>query len=238
MPSDLQTSTIPYLIVIGVTDVISLYAAYLAFSIWRGLVVPIYRSRALWNGALAILFGLGFTISGNVDLIFGQAYGVLGVILAYLIVYPGAQIVLFIWIDRTMNTIIRLDYQRRDVARWRSLRFVYWAFAAATLALYAILFATNSSVVLDLFLISFLFPLSYGSLALILGARKTRDMTFKLHARWFGFAIAALIVVTLTPSFVGSMLVNSLPYILVSFCVYKMARFLVPIDRFPNSAGQ
>jgi hypothetical protein len=47
MPGDFLISTVPYLGLIAVRELGFAYAAYLSLSVWRGLSVPIYRSRAL-----------------------------------------------------------------------------------------------------------------------------------------------------------------------------------------------
>jgi hypothetical protein len=243
MSSDLLTSTIPYVGVVVITDALAFYAAYLSFSVSRGLSVPIYRSRAIWTGILAILLGLGLTASGNVGSFIPQPYYLVAIVAVYGILYPLAIFVIFFWIDRTLAMVIRLDYLRRDLLGWRRFRFVYWAFAAAALVSYAFFSLPPpnlpSSIAIILIVapsLLYALPLGYASIALVLGGRRTRDNTFRLHAKWFGLATASIVVVVVWANFTTDPFIGSLPYILIGYCLYKMARYLVPSHRLKLDA--
>jgi hypothetical protein len=239
MSSDFLTSTIPYLAVIGISNVLVLYAAYLSFSVWRGLSVPIYRSRAIWTGVLAVLLGLTSITSGNVNALFPAPYSLVGIVAVYGILYPLAIFVLFFWIDRTMAMIIRLDYLRRDLLGWRRFRFVYWGFAAGSFVFYLLgnpILLPNPTPT-DVFVfggvlsLTYAVPWGYASLALVVGRRRTRDATFRLHLKWFGLCIASIVFAGLTYSLIPDPFIGNLPFVLIAFCLYKMARFLVPAQR-------
>lgn len=240
MSSDLLTSTVPYLGVIGITDALLLYAAYLSFSVWRGLSVPAYRSRAIWTGMLAIILGLGLTASGNVSLFTPRPFYLLVVIAVYGILYPFAIFVFYFWVDRTLSTIVRLDYLRRDLLGWRRFRYVYWVFAAGAFVTYFLFLAaatpasSDTLVLLVIQVVSssvYFVPFGYASLALIVGVRRTKDTTFRLHLKWFGFAIASLLIIVIVNNFTPDPFIGSLPYVPVSYSFYKMARSLVPAQR-------
>lgn len=240
MSSDFLTSTIPYFGVIGISDALLLYAAYLSFSVWRGLSVPVYRSRAIWNGMLAIILGLGLTASGNVGLFSPRPYYLLVVIAVYGILYPFAILVLYFWVDRTLSTIVRLDYLRRDLLGWRRFRYLYWAFAAGALVSYFLFISTappassDALVLLVLNIVSsavYVVPFGYATFALVVGVRRTRDTTFRLHLRWFGFTIASLVIIVVVYTLTPDPFIGSLPYLPVSYGFYKMARSLVPVQR-------
>ena len=231
MSSDL-IYTLPLVGVSLVGVAIAGYAAYLAFSVWRGLAVPIYRSRALWTVFLAILFALAVPFGGNIA-IFPPTFVYIASIVIYNGLFTLILVALFAWIDRTINTLIRLDYLRRDLFGWKKVRFAYWALVAVASggSVYSPPVGPSS---LPLFLvggISLLIPVGYGSLALIIGSRKTTDMTFRSHAKWGGYLMVGVLLASLTyfatPNVVA---VQVPPYMLISYCFYKMAKSLVPVN--------
>jgi hypothetical protein len=232
MPSDL----IYTLLLVGVFlvgDAITGYAAYLALSVWRGLAVPIYRSRALWTAFLAIIFAVSTGLGGNIDAIFPPPFVYIASIVIYNGLYTLILLALFAWIDRTINTLIRLDYLRRDLIGWKKVRFAYWALVAVASGL-AFFSPPVGPASLPLFLvggISLLIPVGYGSLALIIGSRRTTDMTFRTHAKWGGYLMVGVLLASLTyfatPSNIA---LQTLPYLLIAYSFYKMAKFLVPVN--------
>jgi len=235
MPSDFLISTVPYLGIIVVSDLGLVYAAYLSLSVWRGLSVPIYRSRALWTGILALLIGVATPISGNVSVLFPSSNFYFAAILVYFTLYPGVIFGLFVWIDRTITTLIRMDYLRRDLARWSKLRLVYWTLVGVMFATYFIgffFYPEGPPILTDIFLVFLLLPAAYGSLALVIGSRRTTDITFRHHAKWLGFAIGALILISLISVLTTNIVLQSAPFLLISYCFYKVARFLVPVGKF------
>ena len=114
-----------------------LYGTYLSFSISRALAVPIYRSRALWTGLIGLLalvfssvYLLGLVGTPSLTVPLGE--------LLYLVILPVLFVVGFVWIDRTISVLIRLDHLRRDIAGWRDkrVRLSYWAFFVVQLTFY------------------------------------------------------------------------------------------------------
>jgi len=195
---------------------VSAYAAYIALSVRRGLVVSIYRSRALWTGVFLIVISIAFI--GTAD--------------PPLFTYIGLPltVVLLAYIDRTIGTITRLDYLRRDVLGWRKLR-IPWA-ASAMIYYYPVFALFNGSIIYD-FLAPF--PLGYLSLTLIVGSRRTRDMTFQSHARWFAYLLGTFALFAISINTTSSLLPVSFVDVLSSYCMYRMAKSLVPVSRFPTS---
>jgi hypothetical protein len=227
---------LPVLAIIVIGDAIAVYASYLAISVWHGLAVPIYRSRALWTGFLAILFALVYALSVDVGAIFPPPYTILALIAIYLLLYPLVLAVLFIWIDRTIGTLIRLDYLRRDLVGWRRLRLAYWVIAISSLVLnysvvvnYSVYFPTFFVYTLETLLI--IFALAYGSIALVVGSRRTKDMTFRSYAKWSGYCVLAIILASAGFLVTNDMTLLSIPAIPISYSLYKMAKYLVPVGK-------
>jgi hypothetical protein len=234
MSSDFVSSTLPLIVIAVASDAIIFYAAYLALSVWRGLAVPIYRSRALWTAFLAILFSFAAPFSVNVDTIFPEAYRFVASIVIYNVLYTLVIAVLFGWIDRTISTVIRLDYLRRDLLGWRRFRFVYWGFAAGSLVLN--IFSSPSVPLIAIAGFVFLLvTLTYASIALVMGSRRTLDMTFRSHARWGGYCMLAIILTALTFVATSNVILSDLPLLLISYSLYKMAKSLVPVGTFAGS---
>jgi hypothetical protein len=247
MSSDFLATAIPYWGIVAASDFGAAYAAYLALSVWRGLSVSIYRSRALWTGILAVFFGLGFPVSGNVGNLLPPNYTFVAVILAYFVLFPAFVVAFFAWVDRTVTMLIRLDYLRRDLIWWSKLRWAFRAFAAATvsrawMSAYgspSIFTITPGSEIIarqqffsDFYLIVlFLIPLAYGSAALVLGSHRTPDMTFRLHAKWLGYTAGATVLSFLAFGLTENPILGAAPFLLVSYSFYKVARFLVPVGK-------
>jgi hypothetical protein len=229
MSSDFFTYTLPLFGIIVAGDVVTGYAAYLALSVWRGLAVPIYRSRALWTGVLATLFVLTAVFAGNVDALVPAPYLFVASIVINYGLYNVVLVALFVWIDRTIGTLVRLDYLRRDLLRWKSFRFVYWGSVLVSLASY---YGYNSILIMLISAISLLVPIAYGSLALVVGSSRTRDMTFRSHAKWGGYLMLFVIAATLAYFATPSVVIQDLWFLPISYCFYKMAKFLVPIGTF------
>ncbi len=233
MLSDFVSSTLPLIGIIGISDAVALYAAYLALSVWRGLAVPIYRSRALWTALVAILFSLTIIFSGNVDTIFPEAYRYVASLLIYYLLYTVTLVVLYIWIDRTISTLVRLDFLRRDLLGWRKFRFVYWSFALVSLVLDTFISSPSISIIGVLFLVTNLVPFAYASIALVVGSAKTLDLTFRSHARWAGYCMFGILLSALTYFATPYVALQDLPIFLISYSLYKMAKFLVPVGTLP-----
>jgi hypothetical protein len=173
-------------------------------------------------------------ISGNVSVLFPSSYFYVAVVLVYFTLYPGVIFGLFVWIDRTITTLIRMDYLRRDLARWSKLRWVYWTLVGIMFAMYFIgfFYPEGPTILGDIFLVFLLLPVAYGSLALVIGSRRTTDMTFRHHAKWLGYAIGSLILISLIYGLTTNIVLRSAPFLLISYFFYKVARFLVPVGKF------
>lgn len=231
MQSDFVTTTIPLLVLLGMIDTLMIYGAYLALSVWRGLAIPIFRSRALWMALFGIPLVVAINYSAITRVIISDNSALsASVISETLFSFPLDT--LFVWIDRMVSSVIRLDYLRRDVLYWRRLRVVYWALVVVANVLFfsRYVYGTILGVVSTVLL---LVPLAYGTMALVKGARTLRDTTFKSHLKWLSYFGAAIIPALLTYGLYGVSIPipQHLLILALSFCFYKMARYLVPIGK-------
>jgi len=232
MSSDLVVTVLPTLVLIGLTDVFSLYAVYLSISVWRGLVVPVYRSRALWMALLGVFAAIVFTYEGLAIIVPSSPLASVEVREILFAIPLGVILVL---INRTANTVIKLDYLRRDVLFWKELRFVF----GAVVVLFYILFYSHYVYFLpdaQGFALALYFPaLVYGAIVIAKGTTVTRDTTFRSHVKWFGYLLAAFIAGNVIYFLPISLVIDLVFFALTSFCFYKMARFLVPAGRLSAS---
>jgi len=217
---------------IGLSDALILYSVYLSLSVWRGLAVPIFRSRALWMALFGIPFAAALTYAGITRVLIDNNSPLTAPILSE-VIFTFALVTLFVWIDRMVNSVIRLDYLRRDVLSWKRFRFAYWAlFAIGNVFFFARYIYGSELELVSIPLV--LGALAYGFLCLAKGGRTTRDTIFRSHLKWFGYFGATFIPTLL----IYGLYALSVPIpvgllqIAVSYCFYKMARFLVPVGKF------
>jgi len=230
MSSELITFVIPVLGITAVFDAFALYAAYLSASVWRGLVVPTYRGRALWLAAICVLGAFMLTEFGVSAALTPNYRSASPALREFTYLPPLAAIL--VWIDRTVNTVIRLDYLRRDVLLWRRLRYVYGSIAVVGILIYysRYLYPIPDAMTVGFALI--FSQLIYGMLTLARGAAVTNDMPIKAHIRWFGLFLLAFIVAgfiyVLTYSDPSYLVLNLLFFAASAYCLFRMARSLVP----------
>jgi hypothetical protein len=227
MSSDLAT-VLPALALTCIFDALSLYAIYLSISVRRGLTISIYRSRALWMVFLGVSAAIALTYYGFTIVFPSSSFASFEVVAILTGINLG---VILILIDRTVNTVIRLDYLRRDVLHWKKSRFVY---GAAMLLFYILFFSRYVDSFPDtqgIALVPFFSALVYGVLAVAKGTTITRDATFRSHVMWFGYVLATYIAGEVVYFLPISRVIDLFIYVLASFCYYKMARFLVPVGK-------
>jgi len=229
MPGESLPFLLAFAGVIGFVDTLIPYSAYLSISVWRGLAVPIFRSRALWMALLGIPFAAAITFNFLGVLILPSGSALVPVVSDA--IFTIFLVALVVWIDRTVGTVIRLDYLRRDLLSWKRFRVVYYACVVVGNAIFASQFAYGSAFSITGVLV-IVAALTYGLLCLVKGARTTKDMTFRSHIRWFGFLIAVLVPVLVTYGVLGVSVIGFPFLAAVAYCFYKMTRFLIPTSKF------
>lgn len=232
MSSDIAGTAV-FFAVLCASEIVVAYSGYIALSVRRGLATPIFRSRALFTAAIAVLAG-GASLFGRYTLpvlLPGSSRSQIE-ILQFLVVYPGGLAVFYAWIDRTIGALIQTDYLRRDVLWWKRLRVPYWSTLAVFVALQFVFFPISKYPVPTIAGTALLtFSMLYGSVAIVLGSSRTWDKTFRAQMKWSGYCIGTFLADGLLNTFVPYPVVDVLPLLLVSYCLYKMAKNLVPSQR-------
>lgn len=242
-------STLDYLN-IGLTIAVVVtygYVTYSALVIRRTLAAGLYRRHALGVGLLAVAFTgaqLGMFLPYN---------GITG-ILGGVIFYTFALVVLY-WVDTSILAARGSDPLYRDTFAWSRLRYVAWGTAIATIAIVfgvtAYYLPINGASIPPSFLgllLSVLFPLPIyvaaisGVVIIPVAARRSGDLVFRKHLRWFFLFLAIQLVLQggagqfLDP--LSASVVDAVALLLGLYPIYQSAKRLVPLYRFSADEAQ
>jgi len=223
---------------------ICLYAAYWAFSLRKALAGRMYRRHAFLLGALCVIVGmLGFlTYSTN------QAIGILLALFT-----SGVFIFLFAFIDSTVPLARRSDPLLRSVLRWDRLRIALWVDTGAlaivnaiSQSLYSVSTPSEVGVLLNTLWFVFAATLFGASgVALVIGARRSRDPFFRRNLKWMGLALIGTLLTFVYDTVLSFLLPNlstfdfyysyyavpsGLLTIVYTYFLYRSARSLAPIS--------
>ncbi len=253
----LDSSLLPFFVLMGIPGAICLYGSYWAFTIRRALVARLYRVQSLWVGVVGVYLA-GLLYAGEFTLIASLAganldpvaLGIFGVLLF------GGFVMIFAWVDATVRLARQSDPLARDTLHWSRLRVVLWGL----LFLWGLLIVTMVIAIFIEFiapqliasvpapaqvsvvgllipsLSTFLIP---GAAALLLSGIRSRDPNLRKHLKWFGLFVASGLFVTviglITLVAKGGLLFS--PALLAPpYCLYKSARSLTQISRLPPVA--
>jgi len=190
---------------------IFLYGAYWAFAIRRALVGRIYRSQALWLGALFIT---GLIVSWGI-LLPSSGNPFINAFVTFLAYGPWPILVAFAFLDSTIPVLRRSDPLLRNILHWKELRIVIGSVLAFTtiFTIYASIFlptclsaantpacissALTSSGPLGDFLgfwggyywVDSSLVLALGAAALLVGARRSTDTVLRRSVKWLGVGL-------------------------------------------------
>lgn len=248
MSSEIPLTTLIVVVEIAIAVIVLLYSAYISFTIRRGLVVSLYRSRAFWLGILAILWCLFFIFFGHIGnpptntYVLFSAYHVVAGLVFYAGVLLPTLIVFLALIDRTNGTLILFDYRRKDILGWKKARPLYWLTVALFAVCYVIdlgptpgygYYQTNIPRSVISFTSSYGFSLlfialAYGASVLVVGSIRTRDLTFRNHIKWLGLSLATFLALLL--GFVSPDIAYLIGIVFAYFW-FRMARLLVPVNK-------
>jgi hypothetical protein len=226
---------------------IFLYAAYWALAIRRALAGPIYRVHALWLGILGIMVASLMFIKYSGNAIQLSAVGIYTSVLFA---------VTFAFVDSTVMVARRSDPLLRSVLRWEGLRIALWATFIPLVLVNAIpilspSFANSPAgyfLVNDLWYVLTLVVFFLAAVALVIGARRSRDPLLRASLKWLGLFLSLFVVRILVAAVETAVLGVSLSdasysypalptaaiVILGAYCLYKSARSLAPISPLPS----
>jgi hypothetical protein len=235
--------------------VIFVYAAYWAFDIRRGLAVRLYRDQALGIGLIIVIFGVFYA---NAWWFFGavQTNPVLAVLQQA--AGFGLSLSVFYWLDASILASRRSDPLLRDTFHWKRIRYVLWPLVllGPVLVSFSVLVYPPASypsgppisnpivavgTILTFF--SIIGPFVIGAILLPIVGRRSRDSSLRRHLVWFGLFAATFTFVfirDLVPSLVNDLdltLTGTVILAVATYCLYRSARALVPLNKLPLSAS-
>jgi len=228
------------------------YAAFWAFNIRKGLTVKLYRNQALGIGLVGIslaYFTYAFDSLANfvipLPTTTASTETVASGISFALILF--AVLPLFYWTDQSLQAARQSDPLERDQFHWNRVRFFLWIAILFTLVIG--LFGTytevtsSSGLIFIIVIISVLIewgiPLASSAILLPFAWRRSYDLTFRRHLKWF-----ALAAISLGLSFVWFLLSSppsneyvssgiQFSFLLISgYFLYRSARAVVPLYAF------
>jgi hypothetical protein len=207
---------------------IFLYGAYWAFAIRRALVGRIYRSQALWLGALFIA---GLIASDGV-LLPSSSNPFVTVVVKFLAYGPWPILVVFAFLDSTIPVLRRSDPLLRSILDWKKLRIAIWA-----VLVFSTIFAIYVSVYLPAcfstadtpacissamsnsgsfgavlgfwggyYWVDASLVIILGAAALLIGARRSSDMVLRQSVKWLGaglLCVPSLVLISVAEAVIG-----------------------------------
>lgn len=245
------------------------FGAYRAMRMGRAFVSSLYRSRARWTAGaiwLLVVSVLGslisppsstqpalITLTPLLPLIVLEALPELALL--------GFLMAIFAFVDRTILVTMDMDFFHRSVFRWPKVRIPFYILLF--LGLIEVLgnsilgglppsqvsrweiYAVGSIPTVDgawfplftsvLLLVAF----GYPAAAMVVGARRTSDMTLRKHVRFLGIAIISFFVAEVTvalttyslASYPFASLVPDALLIITAYLFYRVAMSLSPLGR-------
>jgi len=206
------------------------FAAFWAFNIRKGLTVKLYRNQALGIGLVGIgLAYFSYGLDGLVSLLPTASLGNLGNSIGFALFF-FTPLPLFYWTSQSLQAARQSDPLERDQFHWSRVRIVLWMaiFIALTIiVVYDFLDISISSIPA---FVELGVPLVSAAILLPFARRRSSDITFRRHLKWFGLAAISLLL-----SIVWLLLFASIsgPCFLTKACLAS-----APLIAFISSGGQ
>jgi hypothetical protein len=226
------------------TLLVLLYGAYWAFEIRRALSVRLYRNQALGIGILTVSVGLAqFYFTGS------TFYGWPPELSFVSILFFALS--LLYWTNTSVRAARQSDPLLRDTFSWSRLRLLL-----LTLVIVAVVYDSaailynffnghpitgNATGFLAItFEIPVIVPIVAAAIILPVISLRTKDMVLRKHILWFGmFAVFLFVFIEVISSALTdpleSILIQDIGLLLGGYCIYRSARFLVPLNRLSLS---
>ena len=231
------------------SSAIFFYDSYWAFEIGKSLT-RVYRGQAFRLGLLSFVFALNFLLRG---VGYGAFSSNIVIILLLQVLAFSSAILVLLWIDSTVLVARRSDPLRRDVANWAILRYFVWILVLSQIALSSGLilrYLTLHELLVPAPIFNFLeyAPLVteaiLGAIVLTVSASRTADHFLRAHIFWFGMFIACVFIgffdIVILISMTGvphSSIIGLASFFIGSYCLYKSARKLAPLNHMPSVAS-
>jgi hypothetical protein len=232
------------------------YAAFWGFNIRKGLMVKLYRNQALGIGLVGV--GLAYFTFAFDGLVNFANFGNVGNGIAFALVF-FAPLPLFYWTDQSLRAARQSDPLERDQFHWRRAGKILWIVIWIALvynllwdiysyyvpsAQYYVPSLENSTGLLSLgttiaAFASFGIPLASSAILLPFAWRRSYDLTFRRHLKWFALAAISLgfsfvWLLLFSPLSSDFLLVQYALLLLSGYFLYHSARAVIPLYTFQD----
>ncbi len=229
------------------------YAAFWAFNIRKGLTVNLYRNQALGIGLVSIgLAYFSFAFDKLLDFV-TTLLGNLGNDIGFGLLF-FATLPLFYWTDQSMQAARQSDPLERDQFHWIKVRRIIWTVLLISLIgltiddIVSYRLAPSQSEIMGPMLLVVLatlaiwgIPLASAAILLPFAWKRSSDVTFRSHLKWFALAAIMLGLGMVSLFWVGDALDDNafIPsgiqfalLLLSAYFLYRSARAVVPLYSF------
>ncbi len=239
-----------------IAGIVMLFLIPRAIIIGRKFVSRTFKSRAFWFAGVMII-ALFALLSALISLLFNlypsSSFSGLGInaFLAWVLV-------MFVYADSTILVTLEMDFLHRNTFHWRPVRtLAYVAIFANVFYLYAFISVTKAptcsglcppvylpglpswvpaifpGILVPEALLVFIVTFGYALSAVIVGARRTSDMTMKRHVRWLGLSflvfLGFFVAMIISPN--GNLLLASFLVLVLVYTFYGALMSLTRIGR-------
>jgi hypothetical protein len=229
---NLQLANVVYVSYIAV-ELLWVYAIYWAFSIRHLLSAKLFRNQALGIGLVALVW-LAFNAAFYIENNFLEKT-----------LLSLAVLVTFYWVDSSILASRKSDPLYRNIIHWSRLRLALWPaliiFVAILFPFWQLVNTANSMLgrTAPLFPVLVLFALGFellasGTIFLLAAAVRSKDRTLRRHLFWFGLFVMCFFGSIILWGLTGLVVFNVLAYLGGSYCVYRSAKSLAPINEIPK----
>jgi hypothetical protein len=233
-----------------VDDVVFVFLSIRAIEMGKGFVNPVYRSRAYWSAALFSVAVLN-DVASNIPIPNAVVVGLLTFLTFILLI-----VTILVFVDRSILVAISTDFFHRSIIGWsRWRRWVFVALVLSSISLFAASIAlpnnenfptAGDSILLLVgfwqFIIVIPVSFAYAAAALIIGARRTPDLSLKGNFRFLGLAlalfVASFVVSGVTNDVVPFDLANDALSLASVYLLYRSVMSLSTIGRVGKEAPE
>ena len=231
---------ISFLLVMGIYAIV----IYRGLQMGRSFTSPLYRYRAYWMVGLSAIVLIG-DMFGHVPIL--DSLNVGGLPLS-IVLLPATVFAIYAFVDISVLTAQDMDFFHRNTLHWRGYRtlgfVVLFAEGAFLFVIFSLLalpippgwvtaVANSVGVSVEVPLVYGL-ALGYSTVALIVAARRTADITYKRHLRLLGLVLLVGTAAILNDFTIGFTPMDDLTAVLGAYIYYRATMTLSPISRVEN----
>jgi len=214
--------------------IILILAAFRGVELMRALANRIHRNRAFWIAALCVLLALQAQVPNGWEV---------GGLPIFELTFFMMVSVFFVFIDSTISVALEVDFFHRNTLRWRQARLIAYPIVFGWVVIFlSVTYLSGlpnppawvSAVQAGPVGLLFIATLLYSIVALVIGARRSPDMTLRRHilllAAFFAMFIATTFMFNYTSTLSIDLISDALT-VLSAYVLYRAVMTLSPLGR-------